>query len=97
MVDPADAVITPYGKLGSQLAPFNPKRKGIQLTPLNLSRPRSPEAIKSADPVADTAIGPFEVPEVFTRLAATASVFILGGATATTAVTASDAGAVALT
>ena len=95
MVDPAGAVITPFGKLGSQLAPFNPTCKGVQLAPLNLSCPPCREAIVNADPPTGTAVDPFEVPKVFARPTATASVLILLGAAATTALTAPDADPVA--
>ena len=83
------------GKLGSQLAPFNPTCKGIQLAPLNLSCPPCREAIVNADPPTGTAVDPFEIPKVFARLTPTATVFILLGAAAATALTAPDADPVA--
>jgi hypothetical protein len=62
---------------------------------LNLSCPPGPQTIVNTDPVTGTAVDPFEVPKVFARFTTTASVFFVGGAAATTALTAPDADPVA--
>jgi hypothetical protein len=63
---------------------------------LNLSCPPGPQTIVNTDPVTGTAVDPFEVPKVFARFTTTASVFFVGGAAATAALTAPDADPVAL-